>query len=148
MRTVHDSLQYASEDPHIHSYSPRPAMPLSHSNSSCPSPHPHPSAPHEAPPLHQHLAGSPSSMTRSNSNTSSNSSISGMAGHLIQPFPQTHTISYSNETEMDTSMEHSQPSQGGHGQGRGWKITMGYRSDCEKCLQRVPGHYTHVVYSS
>lgn len=29
--------------------------------------------------------------------------------------------------------------------GGGWKVTMGYRADCAKCLQRVPGHYSHVV---
>lgn len=36
------------------------------------------------------------------------------------------------------------------GIGEGWgssskKLSMGYRSDCEKCRQRVAGHYMHIV---
>ena len=25
------------------------------------------------------------------------------------------------------------------------RLSMGYRADCEKCIRRVPGHYTHIV---
>ncbi|GAA5830449.1 hypothetical protein JCM5353_005849 [Sporobolomyces roseus] len=155
--TMQDEPHAEVEDPHTLSYSPLPAMPLSQSNSpfSSTSPYPvHPSLPpHEAPPLHHHLAGSPS-MTRSNSNTSSNGSV---LGQVLHPFPiETRTIAYdSNHNGMEVSMpDHSQSQSqsqvqngNGNGNGRGWKITMGYRSDCEKCQQRVPGHYTHVVYS-
>lgn len=31
---------------------------------------------------------------------------------------------------------------GGGGQVR---LSMGYRADCDKCVRRVPGHYSHVV---
>lgn len=27
------------------------------------------------------------------------------------------------------------------------KLVMGYRADCEKCRQKVPGHYSHIVRS-
>ena len=28
---------------------------------------------------------------------------------------------------------------------RSIRLTMGYRADCEKCVHRVPGHYSHIV---
>ena len=28
---------------------------------------------------------------------------------------------------------------------RPWRVTMGYRADCEKCIQKIPGHYSHIV---
>ena len=35
-------------------------------------------------------------------------------------------------------------SSGGNG-GQPKKWSMGYRSDCEKCRNKVPGHFSHVV---
>jgi len=29
---------------------------------------------------------------------------------------------------------------------RSRRLTMGFRADCSKCIQRVPGHYSHIVY--
>ena len=29
---------------------------------------------------------------------------------------------------------------------RSRRLTMGFRADCGKCIQRVPGHYSHIVY--
>lgn len=29
---------------------------------------------------------------------------------------------------------------------RSGRLTMGYRADCDKCIQKVPGHYSHVVW--
>jgi hypothetical protein len=105
-----------------------------------------PHVPHHAPPLHQHLAGSPqaseslapTSMSRS---SSSSSSLGG--------------------SEMDISSYHHQAQQkqpppllaagvpslsaGQKRTGGGWKVTFGFRHDCQKCLQKVPGHYSHVV---
>ena len=26
------------------------------------------------------------------------------------------------------------------------RLTMGFRADCEKCIRRIPGHYSHIVY--
>jgi hypothetical protein len=31
--------------------------------------------------------------------------------------------------------------------GRQARLHMGYRADCEKCRQRVPGHYTHILWT-
>ena len=28
---------------------------------------------------------------------------------------------------------------------RAGRLTMGYRADCDKCVRRVPGHYSHIV---
>ncbi|GAA5989906.1 hypothetical protein JCM5350_004959 [Sporobolomyces pararoseus] len=156
--------QQEEEDPHTLAYSPLPAMPLSRSSTSSPfNPPLLPAAPHDAPPLHQHLAGSPS-MTRSSSSSSSHQGMgTGFLGHsssgqILQPYPQipSQTISYGttaqqshndgdNDVSMDSSSQTNQSGQGGRG---GWKVTMGFRADCEKCQQRIPGHYTHVVYSS
>lgn len=30
-------------------------------------------------------------------------------------------------------------------QRRGTRVTMGYRADCDKCVKRVPGHYSHIA---
>ncbi|GAA5966394.1 hypothetical protein JCM3765_005088 [Sporobolomyces pararoseus] len=156
-------MQQEEEDPHTLAYSPLPAMPLSRSSTSSPFNPPPPAAPHDAPPLHQHLAGSPS-MTRSSSSSSSHQGMgTGFLGHsssgqILQPYPQipTQTISYEttaqqtyndgdNDVSMDSSSQTNQTSQGTRG---GWKITMGFRADCEKCQQRIPGHYSHVIYTS
>ncbi|GAA6062053.1 hypothetical protein JCM10212_005038 [Sporobolomyces blumeae] len=166
------------DDPHALAYAPLPAMPRS---TSVGSPYhfltdsgPASAAPHDAPSLYHHLAGSPStstSMTRSTS-TDSTHSMTSFAHPLspphLTPFPEPHTISYdgpttmasrTSEIAMDLQGEEPDPTAsslhnaaglngGGAGQKGGWKITMGYRSDCEKCQQRIPGHYTHVVYNS
>ncbi|GAA5910965.1 uncharacterized protein JCM6883_000662 [Sporobolomyces salmoneus] len=138
---------------------PLPAMPLSRSSTSSPF-NPPPAPPHDAPPLHHHLAGSPP-MTRSSSSSSSlagrggmNATPTGFLGHsadgqiLQQPFPPPDSDNQMNEGDNDVSMDSSQQQQQ-QSQGKGgWKITMGFRSDCEKCQQRIPGHYTHVVYTS
>jgi hypothetical protein len=29
---------------------------------------------------------------------------------------------------------------------RSRRLTMGFRTDCDKCQRRVPGHYSHIVY--
>lgn len=31
--------------------------------------------------------------------------------------------------------------------GKGARLHMGFRADCEKCQQRVPGHYSHIVWN-
>ena len=30
---------------------------------------------------------------------------------------------------------------------RSARLHMGFRADCDKCLQRVPGHYSHIIWS-
>ncbi|GAA5877460.1 hypothetical protein JCM16303_003341 [Sporobolomyces ruberrimus] len=162
--TFHDMQDSIEEDPHHHSYSPHPAMPLSSRSTTCSPypPHPHPHPPHEAPPLYNHLAGSPSSTTSMTRSVSDSSSIRGgdyettLLPHILEPFPN-QTISYEtttttqnhdNDVSMDPSGVHQAGGGGNSGGKRGWKITMGYRPDCEKCLQRLPGHYSHVVYTS
>lgn len=30
--------------------------------------------------------------------------------------------------------------------GRNARLHMGFRADCEKCQQRVPGHYSHIIW--
>lgn len=158
------------EDAHTLAYSPLPAMPLSRSSTASPfdSLRSGPAPPHDAPPLHYHLAGSPS-MTRSSSSSSSHhggGAATGFLGHsssgqVLTPLP---SLAYDHHSDVDNDVSMGStlpppyvqaqspgaaataaPAPGGKG---GWKITMGFRSDCEKCQQRVPGHYTHVVYNS
>ncbi|KAK5075374.1 hypothetical protein LTS08_001557 [Lithohypha guttulata] len=31
--------------------------------------------------------------------------------------------------------------------GRTAKLHMGFKSDCDKCIARVPGHYSHIMWS-
>lgn len=109
----------------------------------------HPRAPHDAPPLHQHLAGSPQSqfdphtgapisagMTPSSSTGSLHSSYFQQQQPQPQPHPHPHELHPMPGQDVGMS-----PAKGGGG----WKVTMGYRPDCEKCQQHVPGHYSHVV---
>ncbi|GAA6029256.1 hypothetical protein JCM8097_003590 [Rhodosporidiobolus ruineniae] len=106
----------------------------------------HPRAPHDAPPLHHHLAGSP----HSSGMTPSSSAGSIHSVHHIHShhYPHPHHAHAPEPTAGDVSMSPTLVKNGaGAGKG-GWKVTMGYRPDCEKCVGRVPGHYSHVVYTS
>ncbi|GAA5978245.1 hypothetical protein JCM10908_004285 [Rhodotorula pacifica] len=120
---------------------------------------PIPVAPHHAPPLHQHLAGSPQAEQQPLSrppSASSNRPVSlsapsqlgaasfGLAGPIDWSQQQPAVLASEDSAMM---MDDSAFSAAGRKQGGGWKVTMGYRSDCIKCLQRVPGHYSHVVPS-
>ncbi|GAA5822869.1 hypothetical protein JCM11251_004406 [Rhodosporidiobolus azoricus] len=98
-------------------------------------------APHDAPPLHNHLAGSPQPQTGSNGMTPSSSTSSLYHSMAYgQGLPHVHELA----KERDPSMGGTATSGGRAGQG-GWKLTMGYRQDCEKCRNREPGHYSHLV---
>ncbi|KAM0792258.1 hypothetical protein ACM66B_004952 [Microbotryomycetes sp. NB124-2] len=94
--------------------------------------------PHEAPPLHLNLAGSPHGMSRS---SSSSSSLATAVDHQ-QLYDTRSSAIYDDSAAVD------RPSPAVQTQPRprqGWKVTFGYRSDCQKCIDRVPGHYSHVV---
>lgn len=58
-------------------------------------------------------------------------------------------INTTHEEQM-TAMQHGN----GHGHtrhqsstGRTARLHMGFRADCEKCIARVPGHYSHILWS-
>ncbi|BGP13775.1 hypothetical protein JCM10213v2_001713 [Rhodosporidiobolus nylandii] len=113
--------------PHVPSHSTAPAV----------------RAPHDAPPLHQHLAGSPQAVSTGMTPSSSTGSLHSYSHS--HPHPHPHPLAHDVEPhELDTPMSPNSAARAGKG---GWKVTMGYRPDCEKCQQRVPGHYSHVVYS-
>ncbi|GAA5994129.1 hypothetical protein JCM11641_003831 [Rhodosporidiobolus odoratus] len=103
---------------------------------------PAPRAPHDAPPLHQHLAGSPGPFSSGMTPSSSDTSIHSFSHSHSHPYPHPAGL---HDMPQDVPM--SPGSAAKHGKG-GWKVTMGYRPDCDKCQQRVPGHYSHVVYTS
>ncbi|GAA5885223.1 hypothetical protein JCM6882_009525 [Rhodosporidiobolus microsporus] len=144
---------------HIHPISPHPHHPPQHTYShpalstagfafADPTfmpvvPSPVRAAPHEAPPLHHHLAGSPQpqALPGSNGMTPSSSTSSIYASMAYgQGLPHVHELAM----EQDTSMGVGDAGVGKAGQG-GWKLTMGFRQDCEKCRNREPGHYSHLV---
>ncbi|POY74483.1 hypothetical protein BMF94_2482 [Rhodotorula taiwanensis] len=115
---------------------------------------PTPVAPHHAPPLHRHLAGSPQQDRQTSRPPTPASGVqSGMAppsqlGNasfgLAGPVDwgqQPRTLIRGEDADMMDDAPTSPKRSGG------WKVTMGYRADCIKCLQRVPGHYSHVVPS-
>lgn len=126
--------------------------------------HPIPVAPHHAPPLHQHLAGSPQAQqdqppppSRPPSATSSGAALAqsqlgaasfGLAGPIDWSQQPASVLLGAEDSAMmmdDSTAGARKQSGGTAGGGGGWKVTMGYRADCIKCLQRVPGHYSHVV---
>lgn len=106
-----------------------------------------PHAPHHAPPLHLNLAGSPHATGMSRSSSSSSDSSLSLSPHhsrtgLHQPQQHQHQQpQQSSPMPQEVPMPPSPQRRQG-----GWKVTFGYRSDCQKCLDRVPGHYSHVVH--
>ena len=56
------------------------------------------------------------------------------------PFPE-----FSNQ-EYSTCDGQRERFGGESGAPQSRRLTMGFRADCEKCIQRVPGHYSHIVY--
>lgn len=58
-------------------------------------------------------------------------------------FSQTHT-SYDNVDEQRSNHQHNRNTSSG---GRTARLHMGYKADCEKCVARVPGHYSHIIWS-
>lgn len=144
-------------------YAPQPAVPLpsrSHASASpfwAPLP-PACAAPHDAPPLHQHLAGSPqpyppstsggSGMARSASGGSVRSMGSAAAcGAEADMHAQAHGAMSLSSSSSPRKPSTPMPGTLG-GRGAGWKVTMGYRADCERCVRQEQGHSTHVVWSS
>ena len=70
-------------------------------------------------------------------------------GDLPSPSEETDhmmsDLSFSNDIRHLSS---SEPSRGNeHHSSRQARLHMGYRADCEKCRQHVPGHYTHILWS-
>lgn len=108
-----------------------------------------PHAPHHAPPLHLNLAGSPhaTGMSRSSS-SSSDSSLSLSPHHMRNPPSFLHQQQLPSQPQLtSTPQDAPMPPNPQRRQG-GWRITFGYRPDCQKCLDRVPGHYSHVVHDN
>ncbi|GAA6050098.1 hypothetical protein JCM3770_001370 [Rhodotorula araucariae] len=139
------AMQFDDPRPGAPLYAPQPAVPLSvHASASShfaaflplsPTPN-HAPAPHDAPPLHCHLAGSPQpwdggaeGMARSSSGASVQSMRSMDAGGGDRCEPES-------------------PRKATGARGGGWKVTMGFRADCERCMRREQGHYTHVIWGS
>lgn len=104
-------------------------------------PYPSPQAPHEAPPLHMNLAGSPHGMSRSSSSSADSDMPMGLS-------PRLKHVSHAQDpfrSSVSQTMPHEVPMPPSPPRRQGWKVTFGYRSDCQKCIDRVPGHYSHVV---
>ncbi|KAK4053765.1 hypothetical protein OIV83_001421 [Microbotryomycetes sp. JL201] len=107
---------------------------------------PHPSytiassecAPHEAPPLHLNLAGSPHDMSRSSSSSSS-------LATAVDPYTAYDTRASAIYDDSSALRQPTPATQSAPRPRHGWKVTFGYRSDCQKCIDKVPGHYSHVV---
>ncbi|ORY72227.1 hypothetical protein BCR35DRAFT_354465 [Leucosporidium creatinivorum] len=102
-----------------------------------------PQLPHHAPPLYQHLAGSPqptsTSMSRSSSSSSSLASEMSISSYP-HPQPQPHHQAAPLIAAGVPSLSTNQKRTGG-----GWKVTFGFRHDCQRCLNKEVGHYSHVV---
>ncbi|BGP53754.1 hypothetical protein JCM8202v2_001326 [Rhodotorula sphaerocarpa] len=123
---------------------------------------PTPIAPHHAPPLHRHLAGSPTTERQSSAHASygvttdqtgtalaaatAQSQLGAASFGLAGPVDWTPPVP-SQSMHEDAAMMMDDAQQLSPRKSGGWKVTMGYRADCLKCLQRVPGHYSHVVPS-
>lgn len=90
--------------------------------------------PHYAPPLFYNLAGSSTSLSRSSS-SNENESLAG------SPHPLSHSSDYPFAAANIPQRRYlpTVPAQ---------RVTMGYRPDCEKCVARVPGHYSHLTQST
>lgn len=57
------------------------------------------------------------------------------------------TITDSHRPTSAHGSEHSTQHGRNQSSGRVAKLHMGFRADCEKCIARVPGHYSHIIWS-
>jgi len=76
------------------------------------------------------------------------------AGMMVDQASDSMTgLNMGNEHEMSDYMnDRDNQAYDAHGHveqdhSRAARLVMGYRSDCEKCAQRVPGHYSHIIWS-
>ena len=97
-----------------------------HSTPPPPAPPSSPVPPHRIPPLYANLAGSPVSQSLSRSSSSTDASMS-------DPVMDPH------EVRLPTSPQRRPRSHDGPA------FSMGFRADCDKCVARVPGHYSHLT---
>ncbi|KAM0756332.1 hypothetical protein T439DRAFT_321037 [Meredithblackwellia eburnea MCA 4105] len=93
-----------------------------------------PNAPHHPPDLFANLAGSPASLSLALSRSSSGS---GCTDTSMQSENRT------SPSPPDTRLPTSPQRRNGRAQSTA-SFSMGYRADCEKCVSRVPGHYSHI----
>ncbi|GAA5843701.1 hypothetical protein JCM9279_000107 [Rhodotorula babjevae] len=145
-------------------YAPQPAVPLpsrSHASASpfwAPLP-PASAAPHDAPPLHQHLAGSPQPYLASSSGDGAGGMARSASGGSVRSMGSAAACGAEADLLAHAHAHGSAPASSPRkastpmpgtlgGRGGGWKVTMGYRADCERCLRQEQGHSTHVVWSS
>ena len=81
------------------------------------------------------------------------SQADGMMGRLIVDTAGGHDLSQ-DDIPFPALLNQGKPLLEGQSEGlrgeldvpRSRRLTMGFRADCEKCIQRVPGHYSHIVY--
>lgn len=52
-----------------------------------------------------------------------------------------------NDTQAMIDQQHSVHHNRSQSTGRVAKLHMGFKADCEKCIARVPGHYSHIIWS-
>ncbi|GAA5922637.1 hypothetical protein JCM3775_005800 [Rhodotorula graminis] len=142
---------------------PQPAVPLTsraHASASpfwSPLPPADTAAPHDAPPLHQHLAGSPQPYLASDGGGGGGGMARSASGGSVRSMGSAAACGAEADLHAHAlaalSSSPRKPSTpvpgtlGGRG-GGGWKVTMGYRADCERCVRQEQGHSTHVVWSS
>ncbi|KAL8283613.1 hypothetical protein RQP46_005408 [Phenoliferia psychrophenolica] len=135
-----DALAYYHQQNH-HSHQQHHSLPSSpgfrgspfashHSTPPPPAPPSSPVPPHRIPSLYANIAGSPHSESISLSRSSSSTDAS-MSEDQVVVDPR--------EVRLPTSPQRRPRSHPGQA------FSMGFRADCDKCVARVPGHYTHLV---
>lgn len=95
----------------------------------------------------------PSPVEQSEIHTSSMGQANGMMGRLNVSTADSNLSSrmFTPISESPMSWQEQSEVQIGRLAGeadhpRSGRLTMGYRADCHKCVQRVPGHYSHIVW--
>lgn len=92
-----------------------------------------------------------SSPVRGRSSLTSNSSLTSISTYGLGLDGGGQLSERQHNTQM-VNMINEQVAQHQHNRnvgnaGRTARLHMGYRTDCEKCVARVPGHYSHIIWS-
>lgn len=104
--------------------------------------------PHYPPHLASNLAGSPppfdSPRFITRSGLYGDGSLSPEQQMRMTPPPEATYGRNASMYSMETALPHDHAIPNSPRARPGYKITMGYRADCDKCIRSVPGHYQHL----
>lgn len=90
------------------------------------------------------LEANQSSWTLQDANRQLHRGLGLEGSHQRQQFDTCHEDEMAGMPRQGVTLGHSRQQSS---TGRTGRLHMGFRADCEKCVARVPGHYSHILWS-